>query len=75
MVEVKKAVSKPKPKPKALTEDEKAQICEEYLGVHPKYFNYAGQALRINVWNMERDGVFWKGWRIDEKEKGTWSDD
>jgi len=62
------------PKSKPLTEDEKAQICKEYLGVHPKHFVYAGQTIRVNIWTMERDGALWKGWRIDEKEKGTWSE-
>jgi len=68
MPEVKKVVSKPK----ALSEDDKARICEEYLGVHPKYFIYAGQSIRVNVWPMERDKKLWKGWRIDEMEKGSW---
>jgi hypothetical protein len=71
MAEAKKEVSKPKPK--TLTEDEKAKIVEEYLGVHPKYFVYAGQTIRVNIWPMEKDGVFWNGWRIDEMEKNTWS--
>ncbi len=75
MAEVKNKRKEPisKPKPKVLSEDDKAKIVEEYLGVHPKYFVYAGQTIRVNIWPMERDGVFWRGWRIDEKEKGTWS--
>ena len=64
-------LEKPKPQ-KELSEDAKAKICEEYLGVHPKYFLYSGQSIRVNIWPMERDGTFWRGWRIDEKEKGTW---
>jgi len=61
-------------KPTPLTEDEKAQICEEYLGVHPKYFKYAGQKIRVDIWNMENDGKNWRGWRIQEKELGEWKE-
>ena len=65
----KQAVSKPKP----LSEDAKAKICEEYLGVHPKYFKYSGQKIRVDIWNMENDGINWRGWRIQEKEIGEWT--
>ena len=61
-------------KPTPLTEDEKARICEEYLGVHPKYFKYAGQKIRVDIWNMENDGINWRGWRIQEKEIGEWKE-
>ncbi len=73
MAEVKKAVSKAKSKPNGLTEDQKAKIVEEYLGVHPRYFLYSGQTIRVNIWTHERDGNNWRGWRIDEMARGEWS--
>jgi len=68
MVKEKKEVSKPKP----LTEDEKAQVVLEYLGVHPKYFIYEGQQIKIDIWTMQHDGINWRGWRIEEMKGGEW---
>ena len=65
---IKKEVSKPKP----LTEDEKAQVVLEYLGVHPKYFIYEGQQIKIDIWTMQHDGINWRGWRIEEMKGGEW---
>ena len=65
----KKVVSNPKP----LTEDEKAQVVQEYLGVHPKYFIYEGQQVKIDIWSMEHEGINWRGWRIEEMRRGEWT--
>jgi hypothetical protein len=61
----KKVVKKP-----SLTEEQKADIVKEYLGVHPKYFVYAGQKIKVDIWNMEHDGVLWKGWTPHRKAMG-----
>ena len=66
MTEVKKSVSKPKP----LTDKQKADIVEEYLGVHPRYFLYGGQTIRVDIFNHQRDGNDWRGWKPDEIAKG-----
>lgn len=56
--------------PRKLTDDEKAKIVEEYLGVHPKYFVYEGQQIKVDIWNMEHDGKLWKGFIPHLKELG-----
>lgn len=72
MAEVKK-VKKAVPKP--MTEDEKAEICKEYLGVHPKYFKYAGQSIRVDIFQHQRDGYNWRGWKQEELAQGKeWKD-
>jgi hypothetical protein len=67
-----KAVLKSKP----LSEDDKAKIVHEYLGVHPKYFIYAGQQIRVNIFDHQRDGYNWRGWRIKEiNNNREWRDE
>jgi hypothetical protein len=67
---------KPIVKVKPLSEDEKAKIVHEYLGVHPKYFIYTGQRLKVDIFNFQRDGYNWRGWRQEELRIGNeWRDE
>ena len=59
-----------KPKPKALSDEAKANIVEEYLGIHPKYFIYEAQQIKVDIWKMEHDGVLWRGWTPHLNELG-----
>ena len=66
------ADKKPKsvPKPKKLSDEEKAKIVEEYLGVHPKYFVYTGMQITVDIWNLEHDGKHFNGYLPHLKELG-----
>jgi len=57
-------------RPRKLSDEDKAKIVEEYLGVHPKYFVYEGQKIKVDIWNMERDGKLWRDWTPHLKELG-----
>ena len=62
---------KPKNVPKAkLSDEEKALIVEEYLGVHPKYFVYTGLQIGLDIWTLEHDGKHFNGYLPHLKELG-----
>jgi hypothetical protein len=55
---------------KGLTQEEKENIVEEVLGVHPRYFVYQHQTIGINLWNLEHDGKLFNGFIPHLKELG-----
>lgn len=63
----KKKVIKPvKPfNPKDLTIEQQEEVVKEYLGVHPDYFLYKGQNIKLNWGRYESDN------RRIEKETGN----
>ncbi len=61
---------KPKPAPKKLSDAEKADIVEQYLGVHPRYFIYEGMQIGLDIWNLENDGKHFNGYKPHLKELG-----
>ncbi len=64
MPEIKSTARKVEVK-KSLTDEQKAKIVEEYLGVHPKYFLYGGLDLKVDIWTFQSEGGNWKGWKQD----------
>lgn len=49
---------------KDLSQAAKEQVVAEYIGIHPKYFVYAGAAIKIDVYKMSMDGVNWTGFNV-----------
>ena len=70
MPEAKKSTEIKKTTVKKLSEEEQAKIVEEYLGVHPKYFIYEGLKIQVDIWNLEHDGLNWRGFKPHLKELG-----
>jgi hypothetical protein len=62
-------VEQPEPV-KVLTDEEKALIVEEYLGVHPKYFIYTGNQITVNDFLVAREGKHFNGFLPHLKELG-----
>ena len=53
-----------------LTEEQKAAIVEEYLGVHPKYFIYAGHQIAVNTGQLNLEGKQFNGFLPHLRELG-----
>ena len=58
----KKSASKPKFNPKDLTMEQQALVVEEFMGCHPKFYIYEGHKLKVDLWNLEREGKPWNGY-------------
>ena len=54
-------------KPAPLTIEEKENIVEEYLGVHPRYFLYSGNNIKLNTGMHRFDGFHFNGWAPNKK--------
>jgi len=59
---------KKKLNPASLSKEDQEAVVEYYLGVHPKYFNYFGTRIEIDIWNFS-DTTF-QGFKPFLKEIG-----
>ena len=54
-------------KPAPLTIEEQEQVVEDYLGVHPRYFMYVANNIRLNTGMHRFDGFHFNGWKPNKK--------
>lgn len=40
------------------------EIVYKYIGIHPKYFVYAGANIKIDLYRMAMDGINWTGFNV-----------
>ena len=62
------AVAKPSVQSK-LTQEQKEDIVEEVLGVHPRYFLKSGLNLKIDIFTLNAEGKHFNGWTFKERHQ------
>jgi hypothetical protein len=53
-----------------LTEEQLMLAVEKYLGVHPRYFIYAGTQINVDIWNLNNDRQYFNGFLPHCKQLG-----
>ena len=48
--------------PASLSLEDQGAVVEHYMGCHPKYYVYEGHKLKVDLWKMEHNGIYWGGY-------------